>query len=305
MSYSTKKWLFAALVAIFMTAFDAKADYKELWSLGAIDPDYVAAKKCGANAFVVVSWNVVNFGGNESPERVESLAKILKHSELAFVLEVSGSHQGPKAAAVLQEELSRKGSKWRIAVSDATTPEPAGKNTSERVVAYWKSHAVSVGALSAGLVKNLSGSVAREPYRIDAISPRLGKVEFFAFHARPENSGALEESILVAKEASALSLLTSGSQKSESDVGTVVLGDFNLSKQQLDRLFVPHGFTAGISGATSLRKNGDGVSRKRDNAYFRNVSVCEAGRIRTDKIFGTASVKVSDHVPVYLAIQAN
>lgn len=305
MSYTTKNWFFAAFVALAMTAFDAKADYKELWSLGAIDPDYVSVKKCGADAFVVISWNVINFGGDEPIKRIENLAKILRNSELAFVLEVSGSHQGPKAAAALQEELSRKGSAWRMSVSDATTPEPAGKNTSERVVAYWKSHAVSISALSAGLVKNLSSSVAREPYRIEAISSRLGKVEFFAFHARPENSGALEESILVAREASALSLLTSDGRKSGTDIGTVVMGDFNLSKKQLDRLFVPHGFTAGVSGATSLRKNGEGVSRKRDNAYFRNVSVCEAGRIRTDKIFGTASVKVSDHMPVYLAVQAN
>lgn len=297
--------LVAALIALVMTAFDAKADYKELWSLGAVDVDFQGKKPCGKDAFVVMSWNVANFGGNESAERIENLAKVLRNAELAFVLEVSGSYQGPKAAAVLQEELSRKGARWRIAVSEATTPEPAGKNTSERVVAYWKSHAVSVGALSAGLVKNLSDSVAREPYRTETISPRIGKVEFYAFHARPENSGALEESILVAKEAAALSRLTERGRTPDSDVGTVVLGDFNLSKQQLDRLFVPHGFQAGVSGATSLRKNGDGVSRKRDNAYFRNVAVCEAGRVRTDKIFGTNSVKVSDHVPVYLAIQAN
>lgn len=294
---NTKNWLFAALVALAMTAFDAKADYKELWSLGAIDPDYVAAKKCGPDAFVVVSWNVANFGGNEPAERIENLAKVLRHSELAFVLEVSGSFQGPKAAAMLQEELSRKGARWRIAVSEATTPEPAGKNTSERMVAYWRSYAVSVGALNSGLVSELAPTVAREPYRIEAITPKLGKVEFYSFHARPENSGASEEAALVASYL--------GSKRTPSDIGTVVLGDFNLSKAQLDKAFVPHGFQAGVSGASSLRKNGDGVSRKRDNAYFRNVSVCEAGRVRTDKIFGTDSVKVSDHVPVYLAIQAN
>lgn len=305
MSINAKNLLLAALVAFVMTAFDAKADYKELWSLGAIDPDYVGAKKCGPDAFVVISWNVANFGGNEPTERIESLAKILRYSELAFVLEVSGSFQGPKAAAVLQEELSRKGARWRIAVSDATTPEPAGKNTSERVVAYWKSHAVSVGASNAGLVKSLSSSIAREPYRIETISQRLGKVEFYVFHARPENSGALEESTLVAKEAATSRRLSEEDGKSGSRVGTVVLGDFNLSKDQLDRLFVPIGFQAGVSGATSLRKKGDGLSKKRDNAYFRNVSVCEAGRIRTDKIFGTDSVKVSDHIPVYIAVQAN
>lgn len=294
---NTKNWLFAALVALAMTAFDAKADYKELWSLGAIDPDYVAAKKCGPDAFVVISWNVANFGGNEPSERIENLTKILRYSELAFVLEVSGSFQGPKAAAALQEELSRKGARWRIAVSEATTPEPAGKNTSERMVAYWRSYAVSVGALNSGLVSELAPTVAREPYRIEAITPKLGKVEFYSFHARPENSGASEEAALVASYL--------GSKRTPSDIGTVVLGDFNLSKAQLDKAFVPHGFQAGVSGASSLRKNGDGVSRKRDNAYFRNVSVCEAGRVRTDKIFGTDSVKVSDHVPVYLAIQAN
>lgn len=297
MSYSTKKWLFTALVAIVMTAFDAKADYNELWSLGAIDPDYVAAKKCGPDAFVVISWNVANFGGNEPAERIESLAKILRYSELSFVLEVSGSFQGPKAAAMLQEELMRKGARWRIAVSDATTAEPAGKNTSERMVAYWKQHAVSMGALNSGLVSELAPTVAREPYRIEAITSKLGKVEFYSFHARPEGSGATEEAALVAAHL--------GSKRASSEIGTVVLGDFNLSKTQLDKAFVPRGFQAGVSGATSLRKNGDGVSRKRDNAYFRNVSVCEAGRIRTDKIFGTNSVNVSDHVPIYLAIQAN
>ena len=289
--------ILAAFIALVMTAFDAKADYKELWSLGAIDPDYVAAKKCGPDAFVVVSWNVANFGGNEPSERIENLTKILRYSELAFVLEVSGSFQGPKAAAALQEELSRKGARWRIAVSEATTPEPAGKNTSERMVAYWKSYAVSVGALNSGLVSELAPTVAREPYRIEAITPKLGKVEFYSFHARPEGSGALEEAALVATHL--------GSKRTPSDIGTVVLGDFNLSKAQLDKAFVPHGFQAGVSGASSLRKNGDGVSRKRDNAYFRNVSVCEAGRIRTDKIFGAKSVTVSDHVPIYLAIQAN
>lgn len=301
---NTKSWLFAALVAITMTAFDAKADYKELWSLGTIDPDYVAAKKCGPGAFVVISWNVADFGGSERPERIDAITEILRHSELAFVLEVSGSHQGPKAAAVLQDALSRKGSNWRMSVSDATSPEPAGKNTSERIVALWKGHSVSVGAANSGLVSNLSETVAREPFRIEAISPKLGKVEFFAFHARPENSGALEESILVAKEASSLSRLTVTDVKPDPGIGTVVLGDFNLSKTQLDRLFVPHGFRAGVTGATSLRKGGDGLSRKRDNAYFRNASVCEAGRIRTDKVFGTKSVTVSDHVPIYVAFQS-
>ena len=305
MSVQIKNLLFAALLAILMTAFEAKADYAGLWSTNAVDVDYQGQKRCMRDAFVAISWNVANFGGNEPQERLRNVARILRHAELAFVLEVSGSRQGPKAAAALQEELSATGSKWRISISDATTPEPAGKNTSERIVALWKSHSVSVGAVNMGLVKNLSGTVAREPYRIEAVSPKLGKVEFFAFHARPENSGALEESILVAKEASSLSRLAVGGSKPDPRVGTVVLGDFNLSKTQLDRLFVPHAFQAGVSGATSLRKDGTNVSKKRDNAYFRNVSVCEAGRIRTDKIFGSDSVKVSDHVPVYLAVQAD
>lgn len=304
MSVQAKNLLLAAFVALVMTAFDAKADYKGLWSLGAVDADYSAAKKCRADALVVVSWNVADFGGNESPERIDAIAEILRHSELAFVLEVSGSHQGPKAAAVLQDALSRKGSKWRMSVSDATSPEPAGKNTSERIVAFWKGHSVSIGATNSRLVSNLSGTVAREPYRIEAISPKLGKVEFFAFHARPENSGALEESMLVAKEAAALSRLAGGNAQPDPTIGTVVLGDFNLSKTQLDRLFVPHGFHAGITGATSLRKSGDGLSKKRDNAYFRNASVCEAGWIRADKVFGTKSVTVSDHVPIYVAFQS-
>lgn len=287
--------LLAALIALVLTAFDAKADYKELWSLGAIDVDFQGKKPCGKDAFVVMSWNVANFGGNESAERIEAVASVLRYAEIAAVLEVSGSYQGPKAVSLLQDELSRKGAKWRVAISNATTPEPAGKNTSERVAFLWKNHAVSVGAENSALVSGLAGTIAREPYRIEAVGNKIGKMELYGFHARPEGSGAKEEAALLAD------FLKSSPVKT--DVATVVMGDFNLGKPQLDKAFVPAGFQAGVSGASSLKKDGSGVSKKRDNAYFRNASVCEAGRIRTDKLFGTKSVMASDHVPVYVVFQ--
>lgn len=287
--------LLAALIGLVISAFDAKADYGELWSLGTIDVDYQGKKPCGKDAFVAMSWNVADFGGNESAERIEAVANVLRHAEIAAVLEVSGSFQGPKAVSLLQDELSRKGAKWRVAISNATTPEPAGRNTSERVAFLWKNHAASVGASTSRLTNDLSGSIAREPYRIEVIGNKVGKVEFYAFHARPEGSGAKEEAAILAGYLK--------SSNSGSDFATVVMGDFNLGKPQLDKVFVPAGFKAGVSGASSLKKDGSGVSKKRDNAYFRNASVCEAGRIRTDKLFGAKSVMASDHVPVYVVFQ--
>lgn len=280
-------------------SFPAWADYGSLWSLVSVDPDYQSAKKCGKDAFVVISWNVSNFGGDEPPKRIEMVSNVLRHAEMAFILEVSASFQGPKAVAVLHDALMRKGAKWQYSVSNPSTPEPAGKHTSERIAFLWKdSPSLKLGANSAELVTAIEKTVAREPITVWAIGRKIGKAELIAFHARPEGSGAHEEGAAIANYARTV---TAGHQKG---VQTVVLGDFNLSKDKLDPLFVPIGFRSGISGATTLRKDGEGLSKKRDNAYFNGEGVCEAGRIRTDKLFGTDSVRASDHLPIYVAFEA-
>lgn len=299
MSCFTKSWLCAALVALIMTGYASlsRADYQKLWSLGAIDPDFTP-RQCGKGALVAVSWNVANFGNEDKKGRLDAVVSVLRHADIVFVLEVSGSFHGPQSAALLQDALSRTEAKWQMKVSDATSAEPAGKNTVERVVVYWRPDRVKIGEINAGLVSALSGTVAREPFRIETVGKNTGKVEFYSFHARPEGSGAIEEAALVAN-------FVHRNGNVPRDVGTIVLGDFNLSRSQLDKAFVPYGFQGGISGASSLRKKGDGLSRKRDNAYFRNAPVCESGRVRTDKIFGTDSVRVSDHVPIYVVLETN
>ena len=86
-----------------------------------------------------VTWNLYNIGLSKDDEEMEYIASLLRNYDIVAVQEVSTQISGPRAITKLNEELSRKGSKWDYVISDPTSGAGA-----ERYAYLWRAEKVKL-----------------------------------------------------------------------------------------------------------------------------------------------------------------
>lgn len=174
----------------------------------------------------------------------------------------------------------------------------------ERYAFLWKKHKVSINRDAAHLVKELEGSIDREPYTL-LFTPRQGKpVQVFTIHAVPTTKGPINE-VMALVSASAL----------KDAPRALVAGDFNLGPEEMDKPFEAIGYKGHIVGLTSLRRKVNSaqqyLSQQYDNIYSKGVEICSSGVVDfVAKSFGPISdeslaraLKISDHIPVFVTFR--
>jgi len=224
--------------------------------------------------FVVVSWNLKDFGQSRDAEEIKLIAKEIKHADIVAIQEVVAKHHGGvQAVARLADQLNRLGSKWDYIVSDPTNSSSSHK--SERYAFLWKSSKASLTNGGAMLIRQLAYKVQREPFLAYFKTKTNDVVSIINYHACTHKKTYPER----------LEIEAITNWILDSDTPNLIwAGDMNLKIS--DRAFTPilkAGFKSVLHGEkTSLKrtcKSGNYLSRAEDNILYKfsTIQVIKSG----------------------------
>ena len=245
------------------------------------------------NQVKVVTWNLYNIGISKDDEEVEFIAKLLKNYDIIAVQEVSTKISGPRAITKLNEELSRRGSKWEYVISD-----PTSGPGSERYAYLWKTKRVKLsGRPWLVKAKDLDDKINREPY-MARFEVDGHKILMANFHAVPSSKDPENEIVLLDEL-----------HNSYRNDNLTIMGDFNLSQKHeaFDNIKRKGYRPVLINQKTSLKtkiKDGNYLAQEYDNLFYENRAFVNkrSGIIDFVKSFDNdlkAARNISDHLPVW------
>ena len=243
-----------------------------------------------------VTWNLYNIGLSKDDEEMEYIASLLRNYDIVAVQEVSTQISGPRAITKLNEELSRKGSKWDYVISDPTSGAGA-----ERYAYLWRTEKVKLlGRPWLVKAKDLDERINREPY-MARFKVGDNRILMGNFHAVPSSKNPAKEIELLDE------LHTSYSRDN-----LAIMGDFNLSQKAkaFDGLKSRGYRPVLLNQKTSLktkRKNGEHLAQEYDNVFYENSALqnLKSGVIDFSKDFETLKEarNISDHLPVWCELK--
>ncbi|MBK9107308.1 MAG: endonuclease/exonuclease/phosphatase family protein [Saprospiraceae bacterium] len=256
-----------------------------------------------ANSFILISWNIKDFGQSRDDKEMQMIADLIGHADVIAIQEVVAKHPGgAQAVGRLSEALKRKGANWDYRISDPTKSPSA--YISERYAYLWKTSRIKMLG-HPYLLKEVDAAVHREPF---VALFDIGGLSFkmINYHSRTHDK-SFEESI----EIKAITQWISQQQNNN----MIWSGDFNLRNDHdafnsLKQL----GFNSCLNGqSTTLRmycEDGNYMSLGEDNIYYKfnqsRKTICKVQDFMKDRPCETVTTLrnvYSDHLPVEMLVE--
>lgn len=230
------------------------------------------------NEFILISWNIKDFGKSRDDDEIIRIAKLIKHADIVAIQEVVAKDSGgAQAVARLVDQLNRMGAKWDYIVSNPTKSTSSFK--SERYALIWKTKKIKLYQRNASLIKELETIVEREPHYLQ-LQVNKRKLMLLNYHATTHTKNYPERAEIKAISKWIIS---------KEFENLIWAGDMNLNiKDKAFYVIKNKGYNYCIKGEkTTLKRkceNGNYLSRGEDNIIFKL------------KNFKMKSVKVIDFI---------